>query len=197
MSEINPAAREKVRIREVMNSPVITGTEKETVVEIAKRMIDCKVGSVVIMKNHAAVGVVTDGDIVSKLVSKNKKPSEVLAKDVMSSPLVTIGDDEEVNDAARLMRKKGVKRLGVTDHGKLMGMVSMSDIVAVNPEIYAVIAEKARILASQSMGLTKHLTGICDECEQWSDDLTRVENKNICYDCNTEETTETIIDDES
>ena len=196
MSGINPAAREKVRIREVMNSPVITGTEKETVVEIAKRMTDCKVGSVVIMKNHAAVGVVTDGDIVSKLVTKNKKPSEVFAKDVMSSPLVTIRDDEEVNDAARLMRKKGVKRLGVTDNGKLMGMVSISDIVAVNPEVYAIIAEKARILAGQSMGMTKHLAGICDECEQWSDDLTRVENKNICYDCNTEETTETIIDDE-
>ncbi len=185
-AEIDPAARERVRIREVMNSPVITGSEDDTVRDIAKRMTDCNVGSVVIMRGQKAVGIVTDGDIVSKVVAKNKKPSEVLAKDAMSTPLVTIGDDKDVTEAARLMRKKYVKRLGVTDEGKLMGMVSISDIVSVTPEIYAVISEKARMMASQAMGRTVHLAGICDSCEQWADSLARVEGRFLCYECRTE-----------
>ncbi len=186
MSEIDPAARERVRVREVMNSPVITGSGEETIEEIADRMVDCRVGSVVIMKGHEPVGIITDGDIVSKIVAKNKKPSEVSAKEVMSGPLLTISDSQDVTDAARLMRKKDVKRLGVVDNGKLMGMISITDVVSVTPEIYAIVAEKARMMASQAMSRSVHLAGFCDSCNQWSDDLNRAEGKYLCYDCRAE-----------
>ncbi|MFQ6135140.1 MAG: CBS domain-containing protein [Nitrososphaerales archaeon] len=169
-----------------MNSPVITGSEDETIEEIAERMTGCKVGSVVIMRGHRPVGLITDGDIVSKAVAKNKKPSEVLAKDIMSGPLLTIGDDKDVTDAARLMRKKEVKRLGVMDNGKLMGIISISDIISVTPEIYAIVAEKARMMASRAMGRTVHLAGFCDSCNQWSDDLASAEGRYLCYDCRAE-----------
>jgi CBS domain-containing protein len=185
-TEVDPAAREQVRVREVMNSPVITGTEDETTQEIAERMIDCQVGSVVIMSGYEPVGIVTDGNIVAKIVAKNLRPSEVRAGDVMSSPLLTIKDEKDVTEAARLMRKKGIKRLGVMDDGKLMGIVSISDIIAVTPEMYAIVAEKARMMASRALGRTTHLAGFCDSCNQWSDDLSRTEGRFLCYDCRTE-----------
>jgi signal-transduction protein with cAMP-binding, CBS, and nucleotidyltransferase domain len=174
-----------------MNSPVITGTENETIKEIAERMIDCQIGSVVIMSGYEPVGIVTDGNIVTKVVAKDMKPSEVLAKDIMSSPLLTIKDDKDVTEAARLMRKQGVKRLGVKDDGKLMGIISITDIVSVTPEIYAIVAEKARMMASQAMGRTAHLAGFCDSCNQWSDDLARTEGRFLCYDCRAEINIET------
>ncbi len=169
-----------------MNSPVITGSGDETIEKIAERMSDCKVGSVVILEGHESVGIVTQGDIVSKVVAKNSKPSEVLVKNVMSGPLITISDEEDVTDASRLMRKNEVKRLGVVDNGRLMGIISLTDVVSVAPEIYAIVAEKARMMASKAMGRTVHLAGVCDSCTQWSDDLASAEGKYLCYDCRAE-----------
>jgi signal-transduction protein with cAMP-binding, CBS, and nucleotidyltransferase domain len=169
-----------------MNSPVITGSKKENVVDIANRMIECKVGSIVIMDEHKPVGIVTDGDIVEKVVGKNLQPNKIKAKDVMSIPLLTVNDDVDVPEAARIMRKRDVKRLGVLDNGKLMGIISISDIVSVTPEIYAIISEKARMMAAQSRGRTPHLTGFCDSCSQWVEDLSAIDGKYLCYDCKAE-----------
>src|SRR5579884_1859779 len=115
----------KVLVREVMNSPVISGSENETADQLAKSSI----GSVIIIDGEDVKGIVTDGDLVNKVVARNLLPSEVKAKDVMSSPLQTIESEKDVTDAARLMRKLGVKRLGVTYKGKVVGIVSMSDII--------------------------------------------------------------------
>lgn len=192
MAEVNPAARERVTVREVMNSPVITGTEDETIQAISTRMIDYQIGSVIIMKGSEPVGIVTDGNIIYQVVAKDLKPSEVLAKDVMSTPLLTIKDDKDVSEAANLMRRKGVKRLGVMDDGRLMGIISISDIISVMPELYAIAAEKARMMANQATtGRTANLAGVCDNCSQWSDDLARTDGRYLCYECRTEVAVET------
>ncbi len=183
---IDPAARERVRVREVMNSPVITATGEENIVDIAQRMTECKVGSVIVMSGSKPMGIITDGDIVWKVVAKDKKPSEVLAKDIMSGPLLTISDDKDVTEAARILRKNEIKRLGVMYNGKLMGIISISDIISVTPEIYAIVAEKSRMMASQVRSRTVHLAGFCDSCNQWSDDLAQTEGKYLCYDCRAE-----------
>ncbi len=188
MAEVNPASRERVRVREVMNSPVITGTEDETIQAIASRMIDYQIGSIIIMKGAEPLGIVTDGNIVEQVVARDLKPSKVLVKDIMSTPLLTIKDDRDVSEAASLMRRKGVKRLAVMDDGRLMGIISISDIISVMPELYAIAAEKARMMAaSQAVGgRTANLAGFCDNCGQWSEDLARSDGRYLCYDCRTE-----------
>ncbi len=193
MAEVNPAARERVTVREVMNSPVITGTEDETIQAISIRMIDYQIGSIIIMKGSEPVGIVTDGNIIDQVVAKDLKPSKVLARDIMSTPLLTIRDDRDVSEAASLMRRKGVKRLGVMDDGRLMGIISISDIISVMPELYAIAAEKARMMANQATtgGRTTNLAGFCDNCAQWSENLARTDGRYLCYDCRTEATVET------
>jgi CBS domain-containing protein len=190
MSEANPAARKHVSVREVMNSPVITGSEEETIEDISQRMYDCKISSVIIMDGQKPLGIVTERDIITKVVTKNKKSSEVLVKEIMSSPLHTIDDEMDVAEATKFMRKMGIKKLGVVDKEKIMGIISISDIVSVMPEIYAIVAEKARMMANQSMGRTHHLAGICDSCDQWFDDLNISEGRYLCYDCRMETASE-------
>jgi len=187
MSKIDPTVREHVRIREVMNSPVITASPSESVKAAAERMTDCRVGSVIVMENDRPIGIVTDRDLVSKIVAKGRRPDEVKVRDIMSGPLVTINDDRDVTEAANLMRKEGVKRLGVVHDHRLMGIVSISDIISVTPDIYAIISEKARMLADQYRGRTSHLTGLCDSCGEWFDYLAFVEGRYLCYDCRAEE----------
>lgn len=192
MSEFNPAARKNVIVREIMNSPVITGSEEETIEDIAQRMYDCKISSVIIMNGQNPAGIVTDRDIITKVVAKNKKPSEVLVKEIMSSPLHTIEDEKTVTEATKFMRKMDIKKLGVVDKEKLMGILSITDIVSVMPEIYAIVAEKSRIMASESMEKTAHLAGICDSCDQWDDDLHGTDGRYLCHDCRMESAPENL-----
>ena len=192
MPEVNPATRKHVSVREIMNSPIITGSEEETIEDIAQRMCDCKISSVIIMNGQKPIGIVTEQDIITKVVTKNKKPSKVLVKEIMSTPLYTIGGVKDVTEATKFMRKMEIKKLGVIDKEKLMGVVSVSDIVSVMPEIYAIVAEKARMRASQLMGRTSHLAGVCDSCDQWFDDLDRSEGKYLCYDCRIETAPESL-----
>lgn len=194
-SEINPSVREHVRVREVMNSPVITASPDETAKEAAERMTECRVGSVIVIEGDKPVGIVTDGDLVSKVVAKGRKPDEVKVREIMSGPLVTIKDETNVTEAARLMRKAGVKRLGVIHNHKLVGIVSISDVISVTPEIYAIVSEKARMLTDQYRSKTSHLAGFCDSCGEWSDYLAHVEGRYICYDCRAEGASEEISEE--
>lgn len=173
----------KIRVREVMNNPLITGNPNEPVNEIARKMVENRVGSVVIMQDNEVLGIVTDGDIVSKVVAKNLKPSEVVAEEIMSSPLHTIEANKDVTEAARMMRKLGIKRLGVTYKGHIVGIISMSDVLNVTPELVDILSEKARILRGEVTRRKKYISGYCDLCGQWSDYLLEVDGKYLCEEC--------------
>jgi CBS domain-containing protein len=102
-----------------MNSPVITGKPDETVREIAKKMTTNEVGSIVIVEDSKPVGMVTDGDIIDRVVSKGLNPDEVKAKDIMSKPILTVDAETTIIEAAKYMRKNRVKRVGVTYRGRI------------------------------------------------------------------------------
>jgi len=178
-----PSVRTGVLVRQVMNSPVITASPNETVKDLALKMIQYKIGSIVITESNEPVGIVTDGDITRKVVAKDLKPSEVLARDIMSSPLHTIDGEKDIREAARVIRSLEIKRLGVTYRNKLVGMITMSDIVSVTPEVMDVMSEKARIMAFEPMKKRGYLAGYCDACNQWSDYLLEVDGRFLCEDC--------------
>lgn len=175
--------RTRVLVREVMNSPVITAPPTETVKDLALKMIKYKIGSIVITEGDEPLGIVTDGDITRKVVAKDLKPSKVLARDIMSSPLHTIDGEKDMREAARIIRSLEIKRLGVTYKNKLAGMITMSDIVSVTPEVMDVMSEKARIMAGEPRKKTGYLAGYCDSCNQWSDYLLEVDGKFLCEVC--------------
>jgi signal-transduction protein with cAMP-binding, CBS, and nucleotidyltransferase domain len=176
----------KVLVRDIMNSPPVTGKEYETAASLAKKMVKYRVGSVFITDGGKVKGVVTDGDLVSKVVSENKVPQKVRAKDVMSTPLYTVEADKDILFAARMMRKAGVKRLGVTYKGDVVGVVSMSDIISVTPELMDILSEKAQIQSGGRRESFRSVSGYCDTCGQWSDGLAEVDGKFLCEECRTD-----------
>ncbi|MEM2873017.1 MAG: CBS domain-containing protein [Nitrososphaerales archaeon] len=180
---IEPSVRTRVLVGQVMNSPVITASPNETAKDLALKMIEYKVGSIVITESDEPVGIVTDGDMALKIIAKDLKPSKVLARDIMSSPLHTIDSEKDIREAARAMRNQGIKRLGVTHNSKLVGIITMSDIVSVTPEVMDVISEKARIMAGEPRKKRGYLAGYCDSCNQWSDYLLEVDGRFLCENC--------------
>ncbi|MEW6604404.1 MAG: CBS domain-containing protein [Thermoproteota archaeon] len=174
----------RVLVRDIMNSPVVSASPNDTVRDIAKKMKEEKIGSIVIMDKDKPVGIVTDWDIVSNGLTKDAKPSQIKAKDVMQD-IHTIESEESITEAARQLRKHNIKRLGVVYKKRLVGIISSSDVIAVTPDLVDVVSEKAAIIRGE-LGITRptgNVSGYCDECGEWSDLLQHDEGTFICEVC--------------
>jgi CBS domain-containing protein len=127
-------AREfRLEVGDVMTYPAITEDEDASVAEISKCMKMSGIGSVVITKEDKPIGIVTDRDIVIKVMMKNRNPGKVKAKEIMSSPLMTIGADTSLKGACKLIVEKGIRRLLVIEDGELVGIISLRNIVTGEP----------------------------------------------------------------
>lgn len=102
--------------------------EDVTVADIAKIMTEKKIGSVIV-EMKKGVGILTERDITGKIVVSAKDPRKVLAKDIMSFPVKTIGPDAEIYEACRFFSEHNFRRLPVVEGGKVIGIITTRDIV--------------------------------------------------------------------
>jgi CBS domain-containing protein len=172
----------RVLVRDIMNSPVISASPQDNIKDIAIKMKEERIGSIVIMENEKAAGIVTDWDIVSNAVVKDVKPSMVKALEIMQE-LHTIEGEEGVTEAARALRRHGIKRLGVVYKNRLVGIISASDVIAVTPDLVDVISEKAALRRGEIGRSAGNVSGYCDECGEWSDLLQFNEGTFTCEEC--------------
>jgi len=127
------AAELILEVRDVMTYPAITEEEDAAVAKISKIMKTSGIGSVVITKEDKPVGIVTDRDIVIKVIMKDRDPGKLKVKEIMSSPLMTIEADASLRRACKLLVEKGIRRLLVIDDSELVGVVSIRNIVTGEP----------------------------------------------------------------
>ena len=183
---IEAAIRTRIRVREIMNSPVQSVDEGTRVPEIARIMSALKIGSVVVTRAAKPVGIITDGDIVARVVAADAKGSRLSAGDIMTAGIHMIPSDGDLTQAVRSMVKKNVKRLGVEHRGELVGIVSMSDALRVTPDLMDVLSEKSRILTGERQQTSAYVAGYCDSCNEWSDYLLETDGKFLCDGCRSE-----------
>jgi len=123
-----------MKVREIMKKPIVAEPEI-SVKEIAEIMAKNKIGSVILVARKKVVGIITESDLVNKFIVSDKLPSQVKAKDIMSSDVVTIPDNENVEYAAYTMAKKGIEHLPVITKGRLVGILTANDILRATPEL--------------------------------------------------------------
>jgi len=188
MSELG--IREPMLVKDVMTSPVITISEGESADKAAVLMEKHKLGCVIVTtENDKPIGLITERDIVTRIVAKDIQPSRVTAREIMSTPLITIDPEENLFEAARRMNRLNIRRLGVVYKGKLIGIITSKDIVAITPELIEIIQEKARIAnegGAERVMERPLLAGYCDNCGQWSNNLREVEGNFLCEECQIE-----------
>jgi len=118
-----------MQIRKVMTIPAITGASDASIREIARLMRDHDIGFIPIVSDGSPVGVLTDRDIVTRILSVADVPAEVTAAQAMSDHPVTCHMDQDVAEAASIMGDNQVRRLLVVDHDdRLVGILSLGDI---------------------------------------------------------------------
>lgn len=118
-----------MQLREIMTpNPEMIPIEA-SLMDAAMKMKDLDVGIMPVSRQNSVVGVVTDRDIVLRGVAEKRDPSQTKVRDIMSSDVLTCPENTDLEDAAKRMEEKKVRRLIVTDpSGKAVGIVSLGDI---------------------------------------------------------------------
>ncbi|WP_447603501.1 CBS domain-containing protein [Nitrospira sp. Nam80] len=113
----------------LMQRTIETIRSDESVAASATRMLEKQIGSLVVREDNEIVGIVTEADIVRKLLAHQLDPNATRVGAIMNSPILDIDINRTVRDASELMTKHRIRHLAVTDHGKTVGILSVRDLV--------------------------------------------------------------------
>ena len=131
-------------VRDVMTKNPKVVRRDTSVQEIVATMNKFDISSVIVVQEERPVGIVTHKDIVSKIVQPRIPPDAVTAREVMSSPIVSISEDASTEEAAKLMARKHIKKLPVVRDDKLVGIITTMDLVREAPKLAALMEELLR-----------------------------------------------------
>jgi len=119
-------------VRDLATSQVITLPLSVPVTEAALLMRDEDVGAVVIIDDERRpIGILTDRDIVLSIVADNENPGELVVEDIMTRELVMVDEETDIFQLLKKISEKSIRRIPITKKGKLVGIVSVDDIIVV------------------------------------------------------------------
>jgi len=124
-----------LKVNDVMTMEVITIDENATVKEAAEIMDKNEIGCVIAVRKGKAIGIVTERDLLKRVIVEAKNANKTKVAAVMSSPLEVVAPSTELEEAIRLMFEKKIKKLPVADKGNIVGLVSLTDIARCQPAI--------------------------------------------------------------
>jgi CBS domain-containing protein len=128
-----------------MTKNIKTVKTDDTVHDAVKKMNKFDIGSVIVISSGRPVGIITETNIMRRIVEPRMDPATVWAKDIMSSPLTSIESNAALEEAAKIMAEKRINRLPVMDGDKLLGLISSSDIVKASPTQLGILEELVRV----------------------------------------------------
>ena len=115
-------------VQDVMTRALITVNLSTTAFQVAKMMEQGGIGAVFVRDGENPVGIVTDRDFATR-VAANNLPFDTRVEKIMSSPLITINHNEPISAAAERMTGKKIRKLAVTENGKVVGIITSTDLV--------------------------------------------------------------------
>jgi len=134
-----------ILVRDIMRRNVKTVRTDDSVHAAVQKMNKFQIGSVIVTNNGRAVGIITERNILERIVEPRLDPGTVWAKDIMSAPLITVDPNDAVEEAAKIMAQKRIKKLPVVEGDKIVGVISTSDIVRANPTQLGILEELLRV----------------------------------------------------
>ena len=133
-----------VLVRDIMSKDVKVVRPDSSVKEVVATMNKFDIGSIVVVQGKRPVGIITERDILRRIVQPCLPPETLTARQVMTSPVLTTSETTSIDEAARLMAKEKVKKLPVMANQKLVGIVTLTDIVTKVPNLLSILEELVR-----------------------------------------------------
>ena len=125
----------KLLVKDLMSTNVNVFRNESTVLEVVKAMASCDVDYVIVEQSGQPTGIITEHDIIVRMLTQGLDPKVVIARAIYTNPLVTIEETATVEEAAKLMKEWKIKHLPVTRNGKIAGMLTYLDIAFNVPEL--------------------------------------------------------------
>lgn len=118
-----------LKLEDVMVEDVITVEDEATAKKAVELMNKHEIGCLIVVKRGNPAGIVTERDMLKRILLESKNPEKVKVKEIMSKPLIVGKPQMDIQDAAKLMFKRNIKKLPVADNDHLIGLVTLTDLV--------------------------------------------------------------------
>ena len=132
-----------LEVEDVMVKEVITIDENSTVKEAVEVMNKFGIGCLIAVRKGKAMGIITERDLLKRVVAEAKDANKTKVKDVMSSPLIVVEPDMGLEEAVKLMFQMKIKKLPVVDGKRLIGLVTLTDIARFQPQMIRILKQLA------------------------------------------------------
>jgi CBS domain-containing protein len=172
-----------ILVREAMKANPFTVKPKTSVEEVAILMKKEGIGNCIVVSTKP-LGIVTESDIIKKVVAENLIASEVTAEEIMSSPILVIDPYASLEEAMKTMGKCNIRRLPVVEKGKLIGIITNKDISRISPILHEISREWYDISKRDESYIVKQVfSGKCEDCSTLSANLKNIDGRLLCEDC--------------
>ena len=174
----------EVIVKEAMKTNIAIVEPKTTVLEAAQIMKKRKIGNVIVVEKKQPIGILTESDILKKVVAEGKNAKDAIVKDVMSTPIIVIDPYVSLEEAMKTMGKCNVRRLPVIENDELIGIITQRDISRISPVLHEISREWYDITVVDETHFKKQVfSGKCEDCGTLSANLKNVDGRLLCDDC--------------
>jgi len=128
-----------LNIEDVMVEEVVTIDADATVQEAVRIMNKHEIGCLIVVLKGKPVGIITERDMLKRVLAKSGDPEKIKVSDVMSAPLIVGKPEMDIEDAVKLMFKTKIKKLPIVQRGRLLGLVTLTDLTRFQPQMIRIL----------------------------------------------------------
>ena len=177
-------------VRDIMAVNVVSMPPGASVFEVSKAMAEMDIGSVIIADKDRPLGIITESDIVRRVIVGEKDTKTTTASEIMSSPIIHVEPGTGLTDAMRVMAKSNIRRVAVLKNNTLAGIITSRDLLRWSPELIDILVESLRlkdeVASSRTADVDDDLIaygGDCSSCGEYSTDLVLEDGEYLCESC--------------
>ena len=173
-------------VHDCMTTKPISINPDATIQQCAKEMKSSHVGAIVVKNDHKSVGLVTEQDIVRHVVAEGKDGSKIKVIDLMEKNLHTISPEDDIYDALIKMRDYNIRHLPVIEDGKMVGLLTLKDILKIEPSLFELLVEKFNLREESRKPINRVISkeGICQGCGTYVESIKQTKSGSLlCYRC--------------
>ena len=172
-----------------MTTKPISVTLGATLEDCAKVMSANHVGALVVKDNHQSKGLITEQDIVRKVLAKGINPLTKNVKEFMETKLATISSNDDIYDALIKMRDLNIRHLPVVENGRMIGLLTLKDILKIEPQLFELLVEKFELREETRKPINRIISNeaICQGCGAYVEDVKKVKGSLLCERCAAEQ----------
>ena len=181
----------RIAVGDIMTKNLVTVEPLESLYECTKKMVKEKVSTILVTKGKKLYGILTARDILWAITKKSVHDLRAIrCIDVAKRKIAVIKPSADLNEAIGKMREVNFRRLPVLSHGELIGVVTLRDVLAIEPLLYGEMKSLMDEIREEEnkmklAGADWPLEGLCDNCGAFSE-LLKIEDRVLCRDCRDE-----------